>query len=230
MRRVLAYIEDDAGLADDHSTAAWAFDLDLWGRCGQGPDEDSALAALSIDIGHQVLPVVAEHITGDEQAFQRDLQPATDPERAVTLAILSAARQETLTLVTSSPPEVLDFDEPTRALPAWAGWRTLRQMAWHLADTESRYYLPSLGVPIRPAESDLITELSASARHVQAVVSAMPADLIHRAGGEVWTTTKVLRRLAWHERSELVTMRQLAGRAGAILHADHIARQPGALD
>jgi hypothetical protein len=221
VQQILTYIEADAGMADDRTTAAWAFDLDLWGRCGQGLDEDSALVALSIDSGRQVLPVVVERITGDEQVFQRDLQPATDAERTATLAILAAARQETLTLVTSSPPEVLDFDDPARTLPAWAHWRTLRQMAWHLADTESRYYLPSVDVPTRPAEPDLITELSASARHVRAVVSAMPADLIHRARGEIWTSTKVLRRLAWHERSELVTMRRLARQASAILHADH---------
>jgi hypothetical protein len=186
MRQVLAYIEADVGMADDHTTAVWAFDLDLWGRCGQGVDEDSALTALCIDIGHQVQPVVVEHITGDEQAFQRDLQPATDAERTTTLAILTATRRETLTLMTASPPDVLDFDDPTRTLPAWARWRTLRQMAWHLTDTESRYYLPSLGLPTRPPEPDLITELSASARHVHATVSTMPADLIHHDHGEIW--------------------------------------------
>lgn len=123
--------------------------------------------------------------------------------------------------MTSSPPEVLDFDDPTRLLPTWARWRTLRQMAWHLADTESRYYLPGLGLPTRPAGPDLTTELAASALHVRATVSTMPADLIHRDGGEIWTTAKVLRRLAWHERSELVTMHQLARRARTVRHADH---------
>jgi hypothetical protein len=31
------------------------------------------------------------------------------------------------------------------------------------------------------------------------------------ADGEIWTTTKLLRRLAWHEPSELATMHTLAG-------------------
>ena len=35
-------------------------------------------------------------------------------------------------------------------------------------------------------------------------------DLIRTDAGETWTTTKLLRRLAWHEPAELVTMRALA--------------------
>jgi hypothetical protein len=84
MRQVLAYIEADVGMASDHTTAAWTFDLPLWGRCGQGLDERSALSALAVEIGNQVDPAVDDRITGDEQAFQRDQQPATDAERAAT--------------------------------------------------------------------------------------------------------------------------------------------------
>jgi hypothetical protein len=39
-------------------------------------------------------------------------------------------------------------------------------MSWHLADTESRYYLPMLGLVSRPRAADLITELNASAAYV----------------------------------------------------------------
>lgn len=95
MRQVQTYVEVDVGMADDHTTAAWTFELDLWGRCGQGWDEGSALKSLSADIGYQVQPVVVERIIGDEQAFQRDLQPASGAERAATLAVLTAARRET---------------------------------------------------------------------------------------------------------------------------------------
>lgn len=213
MRRVAVYIESGVGMATDDTTAAWAFDHDLWGRCGQGTDEQSALDALRAEIGLDVELVVTERIAGNELAFRRDERPATDEERAATLAILAATRRETLALLASSPPAVLDFDDPERVLPAWAWWRTLREMGWHLAETESRYYLPSVGLPARPAEPDLTDELIASARHVAATVSTMPADLIRRHNGKVWTATKVLRRLAWHERSELVAMRRLAGRA-----------------
>jgi hypothetical protein len=82
-----------------------------------------------------------------------------------------------------------------------------------VVNTESRYYLPCLGLPARPAEPDLLAELAASAEHMCRVVATMPADLIRRHEHETWTTTKVLRRLAWHERSELVAMHRLAGRA-----------------
>ena len=83
-------------------------------------------------------------------------------------------------------------------------------MAWHLADTESRYYLPSLGLPSRPRLPDLPDELAASAAHVRRTLLAAPPDLIRTDAGETLTTTKLLRRLAWHEPAELVTMRALA--------------------
>jgi hypothetical protein len=77
-------------------------------------------------------------------------------------------------------------------------------MAWHVADTESRYYLPRLGLPSRPREADLLPELQRSAAHVHAAVRRVAPALLRRSDGEVWTTTKLLRRLAWHERGELV--------------------------
>jgi hypothetical protein len=86
-------------------------------------------------------------------------------------------------------------------------------MAWHVADTESRYYLPALGLPTRPREADLLEELRRSGAHVRAAVTAAAPALVRRSRGEVWTTTKLLRRLAWHERGELVVMRRLAERA-----------------
>jgi len=57
-----------------------------------------------------------------------------------------------------------------------------------------------------------MTELTTSAKHVRTIVSTMPATLIPRTPSEVWTATKVLRRL-----------RQLTGRTfscRAILPAD----------
>jgi hypothetical protein len=96
MRQVAAFVEADVGMASDHTTAAWVFDLDLWGRCGQRQDEQQALAELVAAIGGEVQLSVTERISGDEQAFDRDRQPATGAERAVTLEILTAARQQTL--------------------------------------------------------------------------------------------------------------------------------------
>jgi hypothetical protein len=187
------------------------------GTCGQGLQEAAALQALAQAAGHargaaQQLTVV-ERIEGDEQAFHRDHQPATASERTRTLEILSAARERTLALIAACSDAVLDWDDPERVLPAWATWRTLRQMAWHLADTESRYYLPALGLPARARAGDLLEELQRSAEHVRTTVASMAPSLVRRSGGEVWTTTKLLRRLAWHERGELVVMRRLAEQA-----------------
>jgi hypothetical protein len=212
-----AYLEIGVGAHVDNAVVAWAFDLDLWGTCGQGLHEAAAAAALEHAAararGAAQQVAVVERIHGDEQAFQRDHQPATTGERAQTLAILRAARQQTLALISACPDPVLDWDDPQRVLPPWASWRTLRQLAWHVADTESRYYLPRLGLAGRPRQADLLGELQRSAAHVQAAVSSVAPALLRRSDGEVWTTTKLLRRLAWHERGELVVMRQLAERA-----------------
>jgi hypothetical protein len=184
-RQLAVHLEREAGFHIDRATVAWCFDLDLWGRCGLGEDEPSALAALAREIGVAAWGFqVAERITGDERAFQRDRLPATAAETGRTIAILG-------------------------------------QMAWHLADTESRYYLPSLGERPLPRGGELLAELDASHRHVLARIATLPPDRIVRDRGEEWTTVKLLRRLAWHERSELRVMRRLLSRARA-----SIARVP----
>lgn len=216
MGELQAYVESGVGAHVDDAVVAWVFDLDLWGSCGQGTREASALDALARaagDVRGHVPMQVVERIHGDEQAFARDQRPAADSERARTLEILAEARRGTLALIAACPDPVLDWDDPERVLPAWASWRTLRGMAWHVADTESRYYLPGLGLPARPREGDLLEELQRSSEHVRAVVATVAPDLVREAPGQVWTTTKLLRRLAWHERGELVVMRQLAERA-----------------
>jgi hypothetical protein len=223
VRELRVYVESDVSMADDHVTAAWVFEVDVWGRCGQGCDEAGALAALRAELdepGPGVGLVVVERIVGDEQAFDRDRVPATAAERAATVMVLDAARRETLGLLSGLPDAVLDHDDAARVLPEWATWRTLRQMAWHLADTESRYYLPSLGLPARDRHPDLVTELAASAAAVRKAVLTMPADLVRHRNGQAWTTTKVLRRLAWHERCELRVLHHLAAHAADALRAN----------
>ncbi len=209
------HIESDVGAHIDNATVAWVFDLNHWGVCGQGHDEVSALAALEVALGKPTAGLtVVERISGDEQAFIRDRWPAEPTEVARTLEILGQAREETLALIASASTRELDWDDPERVLPPWATWRTIRQMGWHLADTESRYYLPSLGVPPLPRAADLPTELRRSYHHVRSTLMQIASDECHRTNqGEEWTTVKVLRRLAWHERSELVTIRRLLDRA-----------------
>lgn len=219
MASVEVFVETDVAIAFERGVAAWVFDLPHWGRCGQGLDETAAVADLGRQLGTGVDLVVVERIQGDEQAFTRDRQPCNDDERQATLTILAGVRRLTIELITARSGEELDWDDPTRRLPAFAKWRTLRQLAWHIVDTESRYYLPQAGLGYRDPALDLRTELTESATHVRRVVQAMPADLLHERDGETWTSTKLLRRLAWHERGELAVMQALAKRGSTGGHA-----------
>lgn len=160
--------------------------------------------------------------TGNELAFDRDRAPAHPDELALTQCLLATARAETIRLVAAASDAELDWDDPRRRLPAWARWRTPRQLAWHVADVESRYYLAALGVPPPPRAADLLAELRASAAHVQVSLDQLVPG---RSGGPIrgeWTPVKVLRRLAWHEAGELVVLRRLLSRARCALR-----EQPG---
>lgn len=214
------YVDQGAGMAAAGWSAAWTFDLERWGTCGQGPDDDAALADLAVRCGLgagaldagtlQVAERVSRARSGDETVFERDRVPASEAERDATLAILDAARARTLELVRGAPPRVLAYRDPHRTLPDHAWWHTVGQLALHIADTESRYYLPLLGLPARERASDLVTELEESAAHVRRVVARMTPDLAassDRHGN--WTSVKVLRRLAWHERGELDVLARL---------------------
>jgi hypothetical protein len=210
---VSVYVENDAGMAADNSSAAWAFDPEFWGRCGQGDDEALALLDLRRILGRDAQLAVAERVHGDEQAFNRDRVPCTQDERQATLSILAAIRPQTIALVEACSDAELDWDDPERVLPSYAGWRTLRQIAWHIADTESRYYLPCLELGYRERAHELLAELELSADHVRKVVESMPGALVVEGEQGAWTTVKVLRRLAWHERSELTVMQAMLMKA-----------------
>ncbi len=219
--RIPVYLEAHVGGHTDDATQAWLFELDYWGRCGQGEDEASAVEALCRPIGLSTADVeVVDRISGDEQAFARDHVPATAAELTATTAILVAVRAETTDLIAQATADELDWDDPERILPRWASWRTLRQMGWHIADTESRYYLSALGMPAPPRETDLLGELRQSADHVLRTLEFLPPALSVDEQGEQWTTTKVLRRLAWHERAELGVMRDLLSKARTALNPE----------
>ncbi len=156
---------------------------------------------------------MAERVEGDERAFARDHFPCTDPERQATLSILAATRPQTIELLRSCSAAELDWDDPERVLPSYARWRTLRQMGWHIADTESRYYLPCLGLGYQEPAHELLEELELSADHVRQTVETMPAALVVDGEQGTWTTVKVLRRLAWHEHGELAAMRAILAKA-----------------
>lgn len=202
----VVHLESPVGMATADGAAVWSFDLDHWGVCEQGHSIDEALSTWTARHGPAT---VAEELSGDEQAFVRDLEPATDAELERTLTILDDQRSRTLGILDGLPDRLLDFDDPERALPRWARWRTIRQTLWHICDTESRYYLPQTGLPARERLDRLPAELRASHRHVRSVLASMPRDTVNRPADEVWTATKLLRRLAWHERGELAAIGEL---------------------
>lgn len=209
------HLETGVTMAHDRGVAAWCLRLEHWGRCGQGEDDDErgALADLAAQLGTGVDDLeVVERVHGDEQAFTADLAPVTPAHREVTLAVLAEQRACLLGLLDTTPAELLDQDPAWLRMPGFARWRTLRQRAWHVADAESRYYLPTLGLSARAREPDLREELAASAEHVARAVREVPPAAVNRQHGQVWSTGKLLRRLAWHERGELAAMLELRER------------------
>ncbi len=121
------YVDQRAGMAVDGWSAAWTFDLEHWGTCGQGPDDDAALADLAVRCGLgataveagalQIVERVDRARTGDETVFARDRVPASEAEREATLEILEHARARTLELVRAARPSVLAYRDPDRVLP-----------------------------------------------------------------------------------------------------------------
>jgi hypothetical protein len=229
---VAVCLEFGVGAHVDDAAVAWVYDHRWWGLCGQGTDERSAIADLAgraadayrgfLARHHLAAPTldaleVVERVHGDERSFERDRQPATDRELERTLTILDAARADLSALLAACSETELDWDDPERRLPAWARWRTLRQMAWHIADTESRYYLAALDIDPPERADDLDVELRRSHRHVMMTLPTLPRDRRVERGDEQWTTRKLLRRLAWHEPAELEAMRQLRERARTAL-------------
>jgi hypothetical protein len=196
---------------DRAATAVWSFDLEHWGRCGRAPNETDAVAALLRITGERDAEVV-ERIDGDGQAFARDRVPANTEERQATSRILAIARSETVALVRGATPAQLDWLDAGSPVES-ASWATPGELAWHIADVESRYYLPAVGRPPRPRASKLLDELTVSAAFAVGALGLLPSRAIEERDGEVWTTVKVLRRLAWHEREHVAVLRDLLARA-----------------
>jgi hypothetical protein len=198
------YVESDVNLARPGEVAAWSLDLGHWGECGQGPTEQTAVADLLGRTG-ETMGKVCERIVGDERFFERDQQAPTPEEIAETQRILREVRTETIELISHATDSDLDRSDSGRELPDWANWTTPRLLAWHIADTESRYYLPHAGLAARERASTLIEELESSAAHVSREITAVDSRPLN---GD-WPAVKLLRRLAWHERGELVVLKRL---------------------
>ena len=187
---------------------AWSFDLGQWGVSATADSISAAVDKLQQVTWASSLEV-DEVIYGDERAFSRDLEPATAGERASTLTILEQSRDRTFDLMLSATED--DLDRPLDAGDqSHNPWKTARELAWHFADVESRVLIPALGLRPRPREEALLDELRSSHNAVMEAVAKLPEALITvTPSGSEWTSVKVLRRLAWHERQHLARLEQL---------------------
>lgn len=112
MTSIEVYIESGVAMAHQSGVAAWVFEPQVWGVCGQGENEADALWDLRRRLSVNVELEVIERIHGDEQAFERDLVAVTPAERSRTKQILTTTRAATLELVGSIDDAVLDWIDP----------------------------------------------------------------------------------------------------------------------
>lgn len=209
------YVDAGPGMSALGEVAAWSFDIAHWGECGQGADEQTAMSNLARRTNHTYLTIIDRiHPMAAAQVFGADMASATEEQVAVTAAIVEVERARTIDLVSRASRGQLMSENNDVQQPAWMRWRTAEAIAWHIADTESRHYVKLLGCGYRPPENELLDELNASANWIQQQLRELPRSAETEVRGETWTTTTLLRRLAWHERVESVFLRRRLQAAG----------------
>ncbi|MGM7696578.1 hypothetical protein [Microbacterium sp. A84] len=151
---------------------------------------------------------MAERISGPDGIFSKGALPATENQLARTIRILEAQSLETLALLDAATDAELDAEDSAIAQPMWMPWRTPRTILRHIADTEARTYPRWCGLPQLEPVDDLSEELGRSAKHIHEVILDMPRSFKTTHRHVTWTPVKLLRRLAYHERLELVFLRR----------------------
>lgn len=204
-----AYVEVHTDQHGSMSSRAWTFDLGFWGTSRSAETPAGAIAMLQRATGAPTMEL-EEQVHDFDPSFARDLEPATPGERATTMEILERARARTLQLVESA--EWWQLSRPSDEIEGVdsQGYASAGELAFAFAEAESRRFLPALGFEPRDALPDLLDELEASHRHVMKSVASLPDVLIAITpeGGE-WTSVKLLRVLAWHERAHLSLLEAL---------------------
>ena len=208
---------------------AWC--LDLLGFATWAPGEADVLARVPMKLDeyrdwlarHGITapeaagnPRVVEKVRGDEVIFTRDAEPCEIGELDHAIQLLSASREDLLATVSSLPPDALDWDPPYRYFAEWASWRTVRAILAHIANTETHYYLPSIGyeASLAPAEPDADWR-EFLPEHRQETLCFLDGlrDAADRArvsrDREEWSIRKVLRRLVRHELLHWKSMRRI---------------------
>ena len=151
---------------------------------------------------------VVERVTGNEILFSPDYQAANSSLIAETIALLGATRSDLLERIRGTPDQVLDWYPPYRRFPSWARWHTIRQILAHIANTETHYYLPNIGIwpELSPATDEgswqeyLAPHRDATLQALHALRASLDLARVHFLDDGAWSVRKVLRRLVWHER------------------------------
>lgn len=189
--------------------AVWSFELGAWGECVQARTQSAAVASFGSRVQRPPATlVVGERISGPGAVFSEDLLPATDAQIARTIEILDSQRSRRSSMLVGVTDDELDREDVGVQQPSWMTWRTPRTILRHIVDTESRAYPRWCGLPQLDSVEDLHDELERSAEHIRQVLESMPRTFRTEHRGETWTPVKLLRRLAWHERIELVFLRR----------------------
>jgi hypothetical protein len=213
---------------------AWC--LDLLGFATWGPSEGDVLRRVpgKLDehlkwlLRHEVQhgdssggTEVVERVRGDEVLFGPDREPCSTAEIDLAIELLSASRSDLLATVSSLPQAALDWDPPYRAFADWASWRTIRQILVHIANTETHYYLRSIGYeprrrpatpkggweePLRQHRDETVLFLR-KLRHD-------PDRARVSLGEEQWSVRKVVRRLVRHELLHWKSIRRIGQEYG----------------
>ena len=170
------------------------------------------------DPGLNLSVEVVEQIRGDEVLFAWDRDPATFGELDQAINLLQASRSDLVTTLEWLPAATFDWDPPYEGFLPWARWRTVRQVVAHLANTETHYYLPTIGFhpsaePV-PGDSEWQSFLAGRREEVVECLDRLrhTPDLaqVTEAWAEGWSVRKVLRRLVWHERLHTKSIRRIA--------------------
>lgn len=150
---------------------------------------------------------VVERMAGDEVLFTPDREPATRADLGTALSLLACSRSDLVDTLEVLPEETLDWDPPYEHFETWASWRTIRQILAHIANTETRYYLPRIGhesqLPSARPEGDWRRFLAGHRAETVAFLEHLRGakDLVRLRDrlDDQWSLRKVLRRLVRHE-------------------------------
>jgi hypothetical protein len=162
---------------------------------------------------------VVQRVAGNEVLFDADIAAAPPDMVTETIDLMHAARSDLLATVESLPDVVLDWEPPYRAFAPWADWRTIRQILVHIAQTETRYYLTSIGhEPGMTCEGGggdwrpfLSEERAAALAFLEDLKSAPDRARVRPRGEEQWSVRKVLRRLIRHELLHWKSIKRIVG-------------------